>query len=148
MADLTNDPAVSTCFTVSVDGGHDLGAFSSCEGLGCEVVLEQREEGGNNEFIHQLPVRLKYTNVKLARPINGDSEKVALWFASMKGALERTTALIQAMRVDGAVIAAWSLEGVIPVRWQGPSFNVETLKPALETLELAHHGFTFRGGGR
>ena len=41
------DPAVSVCFAVKIDN-NDLGTFISCEGLGVEVVLEQREEGGNN----------------------------------------------------------------------------------------------------
>jgi len=140
MPDLTNDPAVATCFGVVVDH-RDLGVFSACEGLGVEVVLEQREEGGNNEFVHQLPVRLKYSNVKLTRPINGDSAAVAAWFADMSGTLVRRTAEISARSVEGKVIATWKLDGVIPVRWQGPSLNVETLKPATETLELAHHGF-------
>ena len=72
------------CFSVVVDI-HDLGSFTACEGLGVEVVLEQREEGGNNEFVHQLPVRMKYPNVKLTRALNGESALVAQWFASMAG---------------------------------------------------------------
>jgi len=38
MAD--DDPAVSVCFIVKIDD-FSLGAFNSCEGLGCEVVMEQ-----------------------------------------------------------------------------------------------------------
>ena len=35
--------------------------------------MEQREEGGNNGFVWQLPTRMKYTNIKLSRPIGPDS---------------------------------------------------------------------------
>ena len=140
MPDVTGDPAVAARFKVVVTH-HDLGSFTSCEGLGAEVVIEQREEGGNNVFVHQLPVRLKYTNVKLTRPVNAESAKVAKWFASMEGEIERTTAEITALGVDGQRVASWTLKGVIPVRWQGPSLNAETSKVATETLELAHHGF-------
>ena len=70
MAD--EDPAISVCFEVSIDDD-SLGVFNSCEGLGCEFVLEQREEGGNNSMVWQLPTRMKYTNVKLTRPIGADS---------------------------------------------------------------------------
>ena len=35
----------------------------------------------------------------------------------------------------------WTLTGVIPVRWTGPSLSVDSPKVATETLELAHHGF-------
>jgi phage tail-like protein len=59
----------------------------------------------------------------------------------MGGEITRTEAEITAMGVDGREIASWKLEGVIPVRWSGPSLNVETAKVATETLELAHHGF-------
>ena len=36
---------------------------------------------------------------------------------------------------------SWSLDGVVPVRWTGPAFNVESPKVANETLEMAYHGF-------
>jgi phage tail-like protein len=140
MADVTSDPAVSICFTVRIDE-HDLGAFTACEGLGCEVTVEQREEGGNNGYVHQLPGRLRFTNVRLTRPINADSEKVARWFAAMTTGVKRTTAEICAMTADGTQVATWNLVGVIPVRWQGPSLSVDALRVATETLELAHHGF-------
>jgi len=38
-------------------------------------------------------------------------------------------------------VLTWALSDVIPVRWTGPSFNSESSKVAVETLELAHHGF-------
>jgi phage tail-like protein len=144
MGDVTTDPAVSICFSVRIDG-QDLGAFTACDGLGCEVTVEQREEGGNNGYVHQLPGRLRYTNVRLTRPINADSEKIARWFAGMASGVQRTTAEICAMTADGTRVATWSLVGVIPVRWQGPSLSVDALRVATETLELAHHGFVQPG---
>jgi phage tail-like protein len=134
------DPAVSVCFVVSIDD-KDLGAFNSCEGLGIEVVLEQREEGGNNGFVWQLPTRLKYSNVKLSRPLGPDTMKVAKWFSSMTGGVTRRTATIVAMSADDTVVARWGLADVVPVRWTGPSLNLDSPKVALETIEIAHHGF-------
>jgi phage tail-like protein len=120
---------------------HDLGVFTQCDGLGCEVVVEQREEGGQNAFVHMLPGRIKYTNIKLTRPINADTAKVAKWFASMATEVRRSGAEIVAMTQDGRQVVRWSLQGVIPVRWTGPQLNVEGPKVATETIELAHHGF-------
>ncbi len=145
----TEDPAVSVRFFVSLDSVH-LGAFNSCEGLGCEVVIEQREEGGNNGFVWQLPTRIKYTNVKLSRPLTKDTKAVAKWFAkAVQGRNERTaenakserTGVIKAMTGDGDVVATWELRDVVPVRWTGPSLNLESPKVATETIEIAHHGF-------
>ncbi len=138
--DILGDPAVTVCFSVEITG-HDLGVFTQCDGLSCEVVVEQREEGGQNAFVHQLPGRMKFTNVKLTRPLNADSAKVAAWLASMNGVITRTTGEIKARTANGDVIAAWTLAGVIPVKWTGPQFNVEGPKVATETLEIAHHGF-------
>ena len=134
------DPAVTVCFAVSIDD-KDLGTFNSCEGLGVEVVLEQREEGGNNGFVWQLPTRLKYSNVKFSRPLGPDTMKVAKWFSSMTGGVTRRTATIVAMTADDQVVARWGLADVVPVRWSGPSLNLDSPKVAVETIEIAHHGF-------
>lgn len=144
-----SDPAVSVCFVVQIDD-MSLGAFNSCEGLGCEVVVEQREEGGNNGFVWQLPTRIKFPNIKLSRPLTRDTERVAKWFSSIVSGRTRTgagrkTGQIQAMTADGTVVAQWGLLDVVPVRWTGPSLNPDSPKVATETIEIAHHGFIEAG---
>ena len=140
------DTAVSVCFVVKLDDV-DLGAFSSCEGLGAEVVMETREEGGNNGLVWQLPTRLKYPNIKLSRPLGKETENVAKWFASMASGYKRRTATIEAMRADGTTVAQWGLLDVVPVRWTGPSLSADAPKVVTETVEIAHHGFLPSGGG-
>ena len=46
------------------------------------------------------------------------------------------------MRGDGSVVATWELDGVGPVRWSGPTLNLDSPKVAIETVEIAHHGFS------
>jgi phage tail-like protein len=137
---VEKDPAVSVYFSVTI-GSKELGTFSSCEGLGVEVVLEQREEGGFNSQVWQLPTRLKYTNIKLSRPLGPDTTKIIEWFASMTTGVKRRTATIVARNAKNEPVATWNLSGVVPVRWTGPSLNVESPKVATETIEIAHHGF-------
>jgi phage tail-like protein len=137
----SRDPAVTVCFRVEIDK-KNLGMFSSCEGLGMEIVMEQREEGGNNGMVWQLPTRIKYTNVKFSRPICSDTTLLTDWFAKMINGVTPTTAVISAMTMDDRVVAQWSLMGVLPVRWTGPSLNYDSPKVATETLEIAHHGIT------
>lgn len=143
MADVETDPAVSIRFHLSLDQ-HPIGWWTSLDGLGMETAIEPFEEGGENGFIHQLPTRLKFTNVKLSRPINADSAKVAVWFMDIvKKRPKGQTAVIQAVggKDEKTVIAQWSLQNVVPVRWTGPSFSVESPKVATESIELAYHGF-------
>jgi phage tail-like protein len=134
------DPAVAVAFSVKIDDD-EIGAFNSCDGLGVEVVIEQREEGGNNGFVWQLPTRIKYGNVKLSRPVGRDSAKLTRWLASFATGVTRQTATITARTNDGEIVASWNLDGVIPVRWSGPQLSLDSPKVATETLELAHHGF-------
>ncbi|MGW3996458.1 phage tail protein [Amycolatopsis sp. NPDC004772] len=141
MADT--EEAVAVCYVVKLDDKNlgNLGAFSSCDGLGCEFVMEQREEGGNNGMVWQLPTRIKYSNIKLSRPVTEASSQITKWFASLASGIERKTATIEARTLEGKVIASWALEGVVPVRWSGPQLSPDSPKVATETLELAHHGF-------
>ena len=136
--------AVAVSFVVKIDD-ESLGAFNSCDGLGCEFVIEQREEGGNNGWVWQLPTRIKYPNIKLSRPVTADSAKITKWFAGMSAGVKRRTATIEARTLYGDVVARWGLMDVIPVRWTGPQLNPDQAKVATETLELAHHGFLGTG---
>lgn len=141
-----DDVAVAVSFVVKIDD-QDLGAFNTCDGLGCELVIEQREEGGNNGLVWQLPSRMKYSNIKLSRPITADSAKLTRWFSTMVSGIKRKTATIEARTLEGTVIARWGLLDVIPVRWTGPQLSPDQPKVATETLELAHHGFFGPGTG-
>jgi|SRR3954447_2129104 phage tail-like protein len=138
MAD--DDAPVGVCFAVEFDKS-SIGVFNTCDGLGLEVVMEQREEGGNNMMVWQLPTRLKYTNIKLSRPVGPDSHKLTSWITKALNGIKPTTAVISAMSADGEQVAKWSLDGVVPVRWTGPSLNLDSPKVFMETLEIAHHGF-------
>lgn len=136
------DGGLAVYWKFGVDG-MSLGTFTSCEGLGIEIAVEQREEGGNNLFVHQLPGRLKYPNIKFSRALSKHSETVARWFISVASGsgIRRTNGQIVALSPEGMVIAQWGLIGIIPVRWSGPRFESGSDKTAIETVEIAHQGF-------
>jgi len=133
--------AQSLRFRVKIDGHGDLGNWSKCDGLSVEYEVFEYKEGGENAFVHHIPGRAKYQNVKLTRPVNKDSTKVANWMATLKVEVKRQTAEIAALDTEGKPIATWNLEGVFPVKWNGPSLDIGANQVATETLELAHNGF-------
>jgi phage tail-like protein len=139
------DPGSTVFFRLSIDG-RDLGLFHGCEGLASQVQVEQREEGGNNGFVWQLPTRVTYSNIRLTRPLTPDTTKVAAWISSIATGIQRPTGQIAALRADGSVVAQWGLVEVLPVSWQGPSLDPNNPAVATEILEVAHHGFTDAGG--
>ena len=135
------ETAISLRFRVHVDRFGTLGLWTKCEGLGFEYDVFEYKEGGQNGFIHRLPGRAKYANVKLTRPIDPNSSKVAEWVVSIQGEAKRETAEITVLDPSGEVVATWNLAGVFPARWTGPTLDVAGNQVAIETLELAHNGF-------
>lgn len=140
MSDPNIDPGLSVFFEVNVDQSA-LGAWSRCSGLGLELEVDSRTDGSMSLFMHQLTGRFKYTNITLSRPICADTNKVMAWLAGFGTLGVGSTATVTAMDPAGKEIISWDLFGVVPVRWTGPEFDMQTLAIATESLELAYEGF-------
>ncbi|REK86230.1 phage tail protein [Streptomyces inhibens] len=132
--------AVSSMFQLSI-GPHALGAFSSCDGLGCSMDVEERVEGGMNGRVWHLPTRLRYSNVVLSRPLTRQTTLVWAWLQLQVNEPVRMPGQLVALGPDRKPLVRWLLDGVLPVRWSGPSFDTEQSQVARETLEIAHNGF-------
>ena len=135
------DAALSLRFTVTIDGHGSLGNWTKCEGLTVEYEVHEYSEGGLNAFVHRLPGRAKYQNIKLTRPIDATSAAVLGWVASIQAVGSRVTAQIAVVDPEGKPVAFWNLLDVFPVRWTGPNLDIDTAQVATESLELAHNGF-------
>jgi phage tail-like protein len=138
------DTALSRRFTVTIDGV-ELGMWTKCEGLAVEYEVFEYQEGGWNDYVHRLPGRRKYPNVKLTRPLDKDSQNVVRWISGMVTRVERKSAVISVLDAGGEVVCSWSLAHVWPVKWTGPSLDAGGNQVANETLELAHDGFLAAG---
>ena len=135
------DPGLSLRFTVTIDGHDSLGNWTKCEGLTVEYEVHEYSEGGLNGFVHRLPGRAKYQNIKLTRPIDATSAAVAGWVASVQALGQRVTAQIAVLDPEGSPVSFWNLMDVFPVRWTGHNLDINAAQVATETLELAHNGF-------
>lgn len=141
MADFVTDaPGLSVYFSVDIDGV-DLGAWTTCSGLGIEIETEGRADSSLSFMMNQLSGRLKYTNLTLGRPVSQDSDKVMAWLTSFAQMPAPTSASVTAYDTSGAPIMSWQLIGVVPVKWTGPSFDAGQLSVATEQLEIAYQGF-------
>lgn len=127
-------------FQVRIDG-RSFGNWQKCDGLAVEYDVFEYKEGGENGYVHRLPGRVNYPNVKLTRPIDSGSASVSAWVASLQIRMVPSTAQISVLDASGASVATWTLAGVYPVRWNGPSLDVASSQWATETLELSHNGF-------
>ena len=133
--------ALALRFKVTIDDYGSLGSWSKCEGLTVEYEIQEYQEGGQNNYVHRLPGRCKYQNVKLTRPLDKSSADVASWVAGQRTKVKRSNAEIAVLDPAGEVVVQWNLNDVYPVKWTGPSLDATGNQIANETLELAHNGF-------
>lgn len=140
-----SEPGLVHCFSVTVDvhegGQTDLGSFTRCQGLNVACEPYAYQEGGQNGFVHQLPAQVKFGAVSLTRPLDSSSAAVAAWLGRLQTKPVRTTARIAALDTAGEEVAAWTLMGVWPREWTGPTFQSEGNAVATESLTLVHEGF-------
>jgi phage tail-like protein len=132
------DPALSISYKCTIDGFIPLGTWTKIEGLGYEYEVTEYREGGVNGYTHKLVGPVKYTNLRLIRPIDSESKLVAVWLGSNMVKVVPQTMAITAMNSAGEEITTWNLAGVVPVKWSGPSLDINGNQVATETLELAY----------
>jgi phage tail-like protein len=132
-------PALSLRFFVKLDG-LDNCYFTACEGLGAYYETENWAEGGSTST-STLPVRLVYSNVRLSRPVDRDSGRVAAWFSGIQREWKRVDAAITVADGNGIPVAIWALKGIWPVRYTGPQLRADGTGVAIETIELSYQEY-------
>lgn len=135
-------PLQSGRFLVEI-GSEVVANFQECSGLSMEVEVQEYVEGGNNEFIHKLPGRMKYTNITLKRGVT-DNKQFANWRPKIEGgkiSVERKNLSIILFSHSGETVKTWEVTGAYPVKWTGPDMRASSMDIAIETLELAHKGW-------
>ncbi|MGH9134783.1 MAG: phage tail protein [Ilumatobacteraceae bacterium] len=134
------NPAQQNRFKVMIDNC-PIGTFAKCDGLKATYAVKSYEEGGQNNFVHQLPGRLSYENITLVRTVSEESLGLAGWFASFQAAVKRSTGRITVMDAAGAEVVTWNLMGVVPVSWSAAGVDASGNGVLQETLVIAHEGF-------
>jgi phage tail-like protein len=128
-------------FVVTIDGFR-LGGWAKCDGLSVTFDLLAYKPLGHNDYLPVLPNRVVYPNITLTRAITKESAPTVMqWLSKMAGSGAGATAEITLMDAHNDKLASWSLKGVYPVKWKGPTMDASAHAIATETLELAHEGF-------
>jgi phage tail-like protein len=121
-------------------GGVNQAVFSEASGLSVEVVLEDVEEGGHNEFVHRLPGRCKVGNLTLKRGLTHSNDFLKWSLQVAAGTVERKNVSVVLYRTDGKEELRWELLEAFPVKWSGPQFKADDNAAAIETVEFTHRG--------
>jgi phage tail-like protein len=145
------DPPFSAKFVFTVDG-LTIGTFTEVSGLSVQIDVEELAEGGQNQFTHKLPGRMKWPNLVLKRGVT-NTDNLFEWFQQSSGdgfagagnQLKRRRGAVTLMDSTGTVVRTWEFTEAYPVKWNGPKLAASSRDLAVEELEVAHCGFTTSG---
>lgn len=144
MAEPVDDGIPSCRFYVSFGDGPKA-VFTEITGLAMELVVEDVEEGGNNDFVHRLPGRCKVSNITLKRGMTTSNEFLTWIFDMARGTIKRRNVTVSLFYANREEAMQWSFANAYPVKWTGPQFKADDTAVAIETVELAHAGMTMKG---
>ena len=96
-------------------------------------------EGGNNEFVHHLPGRLRYPNLELTRGMTTE-DNLLKWFWQTRLEADRKEVIIDIFNHYGQVHRSFTFDSAFPVKWTGPSIATGDAGAATESLTIAHAG--------
>jgi phage tail-like protein len=136
---MTNTITPVSIFVVKVADIDTIGMFTRCSGLELQIDVLQYAEGGNNEFVHQLPGQLSYPNLELTRGLT-DQDAIFKWFSATRTQAQLKEVTITFQNQMQQPIRTFTFADAYPVRWSGPTAQAGTATVALETLEIAHGG--------
>lgn len=117
--------------------------FQTVSGLSVEYDMEEYKEGGENRFVHKLPVRTKYADLVLKRGMLTDSE-VIKWFlnAFRDRVFEPKEVSIILMNEKSEPLRTWNVSHAIPRKWVVSDLNANENSVVIETMELSYRYFT------
>ena len=121
-----------------------MGIFKGMEGLEVWYDVLEFAEGGNNDFVHRLPGRMRYPNLRLSWGLVSD-EDLLKWFMAThtKAVTQEITVTLTAAKGDmSRDVRKFTFADAYPVHWSGPVLHSNAADPETwgETLEIAHSG--------
>ena len=116
--------------------------FREVSGLTVTVNTEDFAEGGENRFVHSLPVRTKYNDLELKRGMFIGSA-IVKWIrdAVEKFEFNPVNLTISLLNQTHTPLMAWRIINAYPVEWVVDSFNAEESKIVIETIKLKYQYF-------
>ena len=140
-----NDPLPVFCFKVQLDTVGGDAFFKSVGGLKYEMETIPVRDGGNNATTFQLVGAAKWSNIVLKKGFTKDSGMIA-WRESWLGKPGKRVAAGVIIQLDTALVpqAQWTFYNGFPVKWEVGEFDASKSELAIETLEIAHEGISYK----
>ncbi len=119
--------------------------FQTVSGLSVEYDMEEFKEGGENRFVHKLPVRTKYADMVLKRGMLTDSEVIKWCLKAFRDReFEPADVNVILMNEKSEPLRTWKVAHAIPKKWLVSDLNANENAVVIETLELIYRYFTIQ----
>lgn len=140
-------------FEVELVDGAQVGGFEKISGLTMQMETVEYREGGVNDYVHTLPGQYSHAPLLLENGIV-DERTIFEWIGELRDGVtptEEARSNVEILVRSGhKKKARWGFEifDAYPVQWDGPDLRAGEKKgnAAMQTLELAHRGFTNLSG--
>jgi phage tail-like protein len=144
--DLVYEPPPAFFFVVYVDGFPTDTSFQEVSGLQVEIETEEVIEGGQNRYVHRLPVRTKYSNLVLKRGVVTIPSFFGNWLDKAVSLgpvrkVEARTIVVQLLDQTWIPLVSWKVFGAYPLRWEHSALNSTANEVLTETVELSYQFF-------
>jgi phage tail-like protein len=137
----TPSPAfASTHFLVRIGGNQT--PVGEVSGIEVTVGVLDVQEGSDLATGLRQPGQTSYSNLVLKRPLTKDATLWQWMQTTSQGVSNPVDLMVVMLDTRENPVIEWLFRNAFPVRWTGPSFNARTNDLAVETLEIAHSGFT------
>jgi phage tail-like protein len=151
--DRTPDPPWAGRFVFQIDG-LDIGSFTELDGLSVSLDVEELHEGGQNQYTHKLPGRMRWPNLVFKRGLT-NADNLFAWISACSGEgynrvgnrLPALPGKISVLDSKGASVQTWLFTNAFPVKWSGPRLAATSSDIASEELEVSHSGFIVEPSG-
>jgi phage tail-like protein len=124
-----------------------LGGFSDVSGLGTEITVAEYRNGNEPEnHVRKVPGVHKVSDVTLKRGIVNSSDLWA-WIEDVRrnGRSKQRDVVITLRDEAGKDVESWTLRGVIPMKWTGPTLAAKGGGDvAMEELVLSSEALEFK----
>jgi phage tail-like protein len=131
-------------FVVIMDG-IPMGMFTEVTLPTLSVTTQDITEGGQNNYIHKLPVRVDAGTLTLKRGVTSFMEFLEWYQFVLDGDVANAKKQVMVIFFNVAHIPTivWNFRDCYPIKWSGPQLSSDSQAIAVEELELVHHGFEF-----
>jgi phage tail-like protein len=143
--DNTWPSAVAFSFTVTF-GAASLWpdcSFREVSGIGAKMQTMEVVEGGENRFVHHLPVGVRYEPLQLKRGVAGPASQLVRWCKqTLEGGIGARIAtmplLVFLLDAAGVPLRGWRFDNAYPVEWSVGPFDAMKGEVTIETVKLRY----------